>query len=546
MSDPPFLPTVRDRLGPLDPGAVHHMVTMPDGTRLATDVYLPHSRDESFGTILIRVPYDKTGRYIFIPQVAHAFTARGYAVVAQDVRGKYRSEGVAQPFINEAEDGFATVDWIITQPWSNGAVGTWGDSYYGFTQWALASRKHPAHRAMVLRMTGPDFFTMRPGHGMPTMTLLGWLAEAWTTDRLMAHATNPRAMPPIEMVNPELGNGRRLLEQFLRVADDPREYSRRVYPSGDPAAQLTIPALHISGWFDILAPWHLAAWARATRSPATAHQFLRMGTQDHEDIPWRAPGTPAGPDVSTDDDALLHHVERLVREPADFFDHYLRHGVTAPWREARVRYATIGTDIETETRSWPPPHTGRVVLHPTRTGTLSTADPSSAVVSWRHDPADPVPFLIADEWGPNRIGLPDESRLLLRPDVISFTEPTALEARTILGPVTLNGSVNAVTTTTHFVARLYDKAPDGTCRLIVSNAVEVDLRSGWTDFELHLGDTAYHLPVGHRLVLALSSSLAGRYPVHPGTDEDPWTARHSAPCIQQFRLGNSRLSVTLA
>ena len=101
-------------------------VTMADGVRLATDVYLPGEGSGPAPTVLIRLPYDKTGRYTFIPQIGEHFAAHGFVCVTQDVRGKYRSGGDRSPFVHEASDGWDTVEWITGQPWSDGVVGTWG------------------------------------------------------------------------------------------------------------------------------------------------------------------------------------------------------------------------------------------------------------------------------------------------------------------------------------------------------------------------------------------------------------------------------------
>jgi len=150
---------------PLDPRADARLVRMRDGVRLATDVYLPEPPGPRRPAILIRLPYDKSGRSTFMPAIAHYLTANGFAVVIQDVRGKFRSEGVAEPFVNEAADGHDALDWIVSQPWSNGIVGMSGDSYYGFTQWAAASTGHPALRAMVPRATGSRFFLGLAGRG---------------------------------------------------------------------------------------------------------------------------------------------------------------------------------------------------------------------------------------------------------------------------------------------------------------------------------------------------------------------------------------------
>ncbi len=139
---------------PVDPRASEYMVRMRDGVKLATDVYLPEPDCGPGPTILIRLPYDKNGDYTYIPDISAYFAAHGYRVAAQDVRGKFRSEGETILWVNEAYDGYDTLDWIVNQPWSDGVVGMWGDSYYGFTQLAAASTAHPALRAIAPRVTG--------------------------------------------------------------------------------------------------------------------------------------------------------------------------------------------------------------------------------------------------------------------------------------------------------------------------------------------------------------------------------------------------------
>ena len=115
------------RPAPLDPAAEQVMVPMRDGVRLATDVYLP-ARPGPLPAVLVRLPYDKCGRYTFMPQCAPYFTERGYAFVVQDVRGKFRSEGETMPFMHEVDDGYDTLEWIVAQSWSDGLVGMFGDS----------------------------------------------------------------------------------------------------------------------------------------------------------------------------------------------------------------------------------------------------------------------------------------------------------------------------------------------------------------------------------------------------------------------------------
>ena len=112
------------------------MVAFKDGTKLATDVYLPASSGK-FPVILSRTPYDKTGEQ----GNAAYFTKHGYAFVAQDTRGRYNSEGTWKFLVDDGRDGEECIDWIVHQPWSDGKVGMMGTSYVGGTQHAAAMRR---------------------------------------------------------------------------------------------------------------------------------------------------------------------------------------------------------------------------------------------------------------------------------------------------------------------------------------------------------------------------------------------------------------------
>src|ERR1017187_8939770 len=118
-------------------------VKMRDGVTLRADVYRPKA-DGKFPVILTRTPYDKTGNLGTCMRVA----AAGYVCVAQDVRGRFTSEGEWYPFKHESEDGYDTIEWLAHQPWSTGVVGMWGGAYVGAAQ-MLAAVAKPAHPARI-------------------------------------------------------------------------------------------------------------------------------------------------------------------------------------------------------------------------------------------------------------------------------------------------------------------------------------------------------------------------------------------------------------
>ena len=144
LSLPPALAAGASEGAESDPGDVvlqgDVMVPMRDGTLLATDLYLPaqggKARSGRFPALLMRTPYDKAVRAgpVFYKEVraaplARYFATRGYVVVVQDVRGRYKSQGHWRPWYDDGRDGYDTAAWIGRQPWSDGGIGTLGTSY---------------------------------------------------------------------------------------------------------------------------------------------------------------------------------------------------------------------------------------------------------------------------------------------------------------------------------------------------------------------------------------------------------------------------------
>src|SRR5579863_6798664 len=180
-ADEPYAVTIQRNLA----------VKMRDGITLRADVYRPKA-DGKFPVLLTRTPYDKTGNLGTCMRVAEA----GYVCVAQDVRGRYVSEGEWYPFKHESEDGYDTVEWLAHQPWSTGMIGMWGGSYVGATQ-MLAAIAHPPHLAgicpVVTASNYHENWTYQGG------ALEQWFNESWTSglaqdtlDRVIRDNTNAR------------------------------------------------------------------------------------------------------------------------------------------------------------------------------------------------------------------------------------------------------------------------------------------------------------------------------------------------------------------
>ncbi|WP_409598284.1 CocE/NonD family hydrolase [Paracoccus hibiscisoli] len=140
------------------------MVVMRDGVRLATDIHMPDGPGP-WPVILERTPYDRQGVSgsevaldrpdpLTRAELGRIMARRGYAVVMQDVRGRYGSEGVFQKYVNEAEDGVDTHHWLLAQPWCDGRICTMGLSYGAHTQLASAVAGAPGIAAMAIDTGG--------------------------------------------------------------------------------------------------------------------------------------------------------------------------------------------------------------------------------------------------------------------------------------------------------------------------------------------------------------------------------------------------------
>ena len=116
-------------------------IPLRDGTVLDADIWMPTDSGKH-PVLLVRTAYLKTA--FKMNEWAQYFASRGYVFVVQNVRGRGKSQGTFQAFSGEERDGFDTIEWLASQPWSTGRIGTLGVSYLGVAQW-FAARAHPPH-----------------------------------------------------------------------------------------------------------------------------------------------------------------------------------------------------------------------------------------------------------------------------------------------------------------------------------------------------------------------------------------------------------------
>ena len=255
---------------PLDPRARQHMVPMRDGVA-SRDRRLPaRGRRARSRPCSSACPTTRTAATAGCRSSPRHFIARGYAFVPQDVRGKFRSEGEPLAFVNEVPDGYDTIEWIARQPWSNGDVGMWGDSYYGFTQWAAVACGHPALKAIVPRVTIADLDSLAGGRDAALRRAL--------PGRVLDRPQHQRVAARLEPAAAGRGVRRRLrgaraalgVVRLRARALARRARGRRSSRAAHPFDVLRIPTLHGVGWFDNITPPHMLDYEALVRDPATA------------------------------------------------------------------------------------------------------------------------------------------------------------------------------------------------------------------------------------------------------------------------------------
>jgi putative CocE/NonD family hydrolase len=488
------------------------MVPMRDGVRLATNIYLPARNGAAiagrFPVILDRTPYNKD---VGGPAAAKALVPHGYAVVYQDVRGRYQSEGHWWPLREDPQDGFDTTTWIGAQPWSDQSIGTIGSSYEGATQHALAIANAPYVKAMIPRNAMSDFglYGLRH-HGAFELRWLNWvftLGNAADTPNALAAATRAAADPAAALGLVDLGQHVQdyVMSLPLRPGTTPIKfapdyeawlieamrhgnYDRFWKDHGSSvvdhlAEYKDIPVYHVTGWYDSwgtqVANINYVELAKSKKSLQRLIVGPWIHSSEHLSYAGDAQFTP---------DAAIDRTELYLR----WFDHWLKGIDNGVEREPPVRIYVMGGGDAHKTaegklfvgghwraeHEWPLARTKYTSYYLHAGGSLSTVKPvQHPPTSFRFDPQHPVPTLggnvssqgklmtqgATDQRGHANFWLtPDTKPLSSRNDILVFqTEPLAADIE-VTGRLVVKLWASSDARDTDFTVKLIDVYPPNT------------------------------------------------------------------------------------
>jgi predicted acyl esterase len=479
-------------------------VPMADGVKLATDVYLPSKGKAPYPTILIRTPYNKAS----MKGIAANLGPQGYAVVVQDMRGRFESEGHhAIIFGNDGlggkhRDGHDTLRWIASQPWSNGKVVSWGASALGIVQNMAAPGAPEALKGQVVIMAFSDYYHQAAYQGgvWRKELLEGWL----------------------KATGMEEGN----LETFLKhpTYDD----FWKALSTDAHADQVNAPGVFIGGWHDIFVQGTINSFVNINRRGGPAARgkcFLVIGPQAH--------GTyTEAPEYPQATKAPLN-----LLAPMNVISRWLSGEAAAGEKIQPVHYYVMGPldkpsgpgNHWRSADTWPPQaRSARDYLHPE--GKLSTAHPAgNHQLTFRYDPANPVPTRGGQNLQISK-GPMDQRPVENRPDVLLFTSEPLAEPVEVTGRIRARLFVGSDCPDTDFTVKLTDVYPDGRSMLVTDGIRRASLRKSFSkpeplkpgevyELEVDLWSTSQVFDRGHRIRIAVSSSNAPRFEPNPNTGD---------------------------
>ncbi|GAC1386310.1 MAG: CocE/NonD family hydrolase [Ktedonobacteraceae bacterium] len=540
---------------------------MRDGTILRANVYRPVGEGK-WPVLLTRLPYGKDfplGSSVMDPnQVAR----RGYVVIVQDTRGRWTSEGEWEPFRDEALDGFDTVEWAAQLPYSNGSVGMYGASYYGFTQWIAAVQQPPALKAMVPLVSWNDPLNglVSRGGAMELGNSAAWSLQTMSLNIISRrHRNDSQSLRrAIYMLVQEMdalgtrGYWELPLKDFgplkrHKVADDffasvAKPMDRELV---EPATILgkhenvKVPTLNIGGWYDIFLKDTIGNFNTMRQhgsTPEARQSKLLIGPWTHSgymnpigEMNFGLASTAAFIDMQTD----------LVSLQVRWFDHWLKDKDTGMLREAPIKLFIMGANVWRDEQDWP---LARAVntnyyLHShgqanslNGNGFLSTDAPDSEPFDqYTYDPGHPVmtrggALLMAPEFRPGPF---DQRPTESREDVLVYSTPALEQDVEVTGPITVHLWATSSAPDTDFVARLVDVHPHGYAQNLTDGIIRARYRNfdhgeapsliepdKAYEYEIDLWTTSNVFKVGHRIRLDITSSNFPRWDRNPNTGHD--------------------------
>ncbi len=543
------------------------MMPMRDGVRLSALILFPRDGPrQNLPTVMFRNPYLTEGMVRNFSLYVQSLLQNGYAVVFQNERGRYFSEGTYTYLIGSGNDGYDTVDWITKQPWSNGKVGALGCSSSAEEQHKLNGAQPPGLAATVPMGSGAGIGKVGPYNEMGNFYRGGAVQNFWFSWYYSAGYTyrplfpphlsreklirlgrfwnlEPETMPPsgidsliwtlpINQIMEKMGATPSDLDDFVnRLPNDPRWKNVDFGGEGD---RFGAPMLMINSWYDVSIGPNVALYEYETKNAANENarnnMFMVIAPTVHcQEGQMESEHTVVGQrDMG---DARFDYVGLIQR----WFDRWLKgvdNGVTS---EPKVRAYMMGANQWRTYDTWPPKEAQDVTYYLDSdgganslvgNGRLTTAKPAkSGSDAFVYDPMRPVPSLGGSIccFSPSfQGGSYDQSGIEMRNDVLVYSTPALAQTVEIAGPVAVSLYLSSDVKDGDLTVKLLDVYPDGRAYNLDESIQRVRWREGWEKpvfmepgkvYKVDVGPlvTSNAFLPGHRIRIEVSSSNFPRF-----------------------------------
>lgn len=503
-------------------------VPMRDGIRLSTNVFLPHA-DGRYPALLIRTPYGKRGDLLPGYRI---FLERGYAVVVQDVRGRYESDGTFHSFTQELPDGDDTITWIARQNWSDERVSMLGGSYLGIAQWRAALSGNPHLLSIFPVVAGDDEYRDRfysRGGALKVGHRLLWMAENLSTPNFVRPAFYQmvRHMPLRTADRFATGRG---VDFWRETVAHPRfDAYWRGRSTRERLSSIRTPAFIVGGWYDNYVEGDLEAFAElSSRSPV--HRIV-IGPWGHN------MSTPFPSGITFGKDAMAP----IRRYQLDWFDYWMK-GThpKLPFDHPPVRIFVMGINRWRDEQEWPLRRARYMPYYLTSSaganslrgdGRLVADVPPSGQDAFTYDPRHPVPTMGGAVCCNPKIfpyGPMDQRPVEIRDDVLVYTSAPLKQDLEVTGPIRAGIYVSTTAPDTDFTVKLVDVFPDGHARNLCDGILRLRYREGLSSSQRAIPGRIYGITVeagvtsnvfrtGHRIRVEITSSNFPRFDRNPNT-----------------------------
>lgn len=499
-------------------------VEMSDGVKLATDVYLPAQAQPPFSTILLRTPYNKNGN----KAIANNVTRLGYAVVVQDMRGRFASQGQhAIIFGNDGlggvhQDGHETMNWIANQSWSNGKIGTYGGSALGIVQNMAAPHAPATLKGQVVLVAFSDYYSQAAYQGgvWRKELLEGWLKATGMADvnlpTFLEHST---------------------WDDFWKGLSAEAQ-----------ADKVDAPGLFAGGWYDIFLQGTINSFVeiQSRGGPnAKGKCFLVIAPIAHGAFnePVEYPNLAKAP---------INYVA-----PMNLYAHWLKGPQKDVQQLQNVHYYVMGDTTDKaapgnfwrSADSWPPPATNTAFYFGADHSLKKEPPQEAGELTYQYDPESPVPTI----GGQNLLitkGPMDQRSVESRPDVLVFTSEPLTAPLEVTGRITAQLFISSDCPDTDFTVKLSDVFPDGKSLLVTDGIRRASLRNSFEkreplepgqvyEVEVDLWSTSLIFNQGHRIRVTVSSSNAPRFEPNPNTGEPHFEAGKTRIATNTLHLSDT-------